>query len=148
MTSAIDCEALDRLARLRDSLSRRRELSDDIRMWLLDGLDRFELNGDLTVALGLKLSHGSGFNAATLIRRAAMESALIQAADCIGPRNTATASRMARALAGDVGAVPGMGLDFLLNARRRFGDDVPVSRSAIARILTGETRAARWHLIK
>lgn len=143
---SLDQEALDRLDRLQAVLAGHRDLPPDLRRWLLDGLREYRGTGDLTAALGLRLPQGSGFNASSLIVRAALETALLRVADHVGPRDRTTAGLISLALKGDARAIPSKALDFLYRARRVYGDSLPTSRGAIADILRGETQVGKWGL--
>lgn len=135
-------EARDNYVRLRVALEARQPVPDEARGWLLAAMAAYEAGAPLEAALGLDADSGAAWrHPARQLRRAQVERAVLRVADMVGPRDSTTARRIAQALAGERFGLPSPAGDFLQYYARIYGAAMPHSRTAIERIVTGNTRA-------
>lgn len=137
-------DARGQYVRMRTAVESGRPLPPDVRGWFLAALRRYERGERLDAALGLTVGPGEAWrHPGRQVRRACMEAELLRVADLTGPRDSRTAQRIALVLRGERFDLPARALDYLFRCRHIFGDEMPCSRSAVLRILQGDTRAQR-----
>lgn len=130
--------------RMRIAVASGRPLPPDVADWWLAAVDQYERGKPFEASLGLNAESGRAWrHPVRQRRRAVIERLILAAADGAGGRESRNATRIAGVLSGQRWDMPALSLDVLFLLIKRYPDNLPKSRSAVLRILSGETQAQR-----